>query len=258
MTRLFYWVRRIWFHFFPRKVGAYGRVKAEKPGAPPAPAPIGALPLPPGSWKSPRLKWGMLGNADLGDCVFAGAAHAAMAVAAFFKLKVTFLAEGVSKWYLNWNHGEDVGTIIPAFLNAWQTDTMTSKPFYGYGAAAPFRRVDPTNIDQVKSCIANFGAVLVGAELQRAQEDQFRRGQRWDYVPGSKVVGGHCVALTGFNDVGPHVVSWGKGFRATWAWVTNVCDEAYTGVFPAALAAQRFGANSLVTLDAYCADLGDL
>ena len=257
--KIVYLLRRAWFSVVRtrkapvdvrKRLGHYGRL----PSSISALGAVANLPAAPTSWTSPRLKWGMLGNDQYGDCVFAGSAHAVMAVAKFLKISVTFYAQGVTKWYLNWDRGQDVGVVMDGFLRTWQDDTETSKEFYGYGPAAPFSRVDPTNVDQVKSCIATFGAVLVGANLQQAQEDQFSKGQMWDYVPGSPSVGGHCVALTGFNSVGPYVVSWGKGFRATWAWVTNCCDEAYTAVFPAALEAQKYVAP-LPELDQYLSGL---
>jgi len=196
----------------------------------------------------------MLGNDTLGDCVFAALAHACMAIGWKLKTQPAFTRDQVVKWYLDWDKGSDSGAVIDGVLLKWRDDEFTNTSFYGYGVGGPFCKVDPTNVDEVCSAIATFGCVLLGAELQLAQEDQFRTGQRWYFVPGSPTVGGHCVVATGFNDVGPYIVTWGKGIRATWAWVTNVCDEAYTGVFPATLQAGRYIAP-LAALDRYCSGL---
>lgn len=228
LTTIYYWLRSVFFHFFPRKVGKYGRIR-------PSAAKIGtlrfSLPTPPTHWTCWRLKWLMLGNDEYGNCVYCAIAHAIMAVGASFKQTITFTRAAVVNAYLVLDDGQDNGVNIDEFLETWQTTSTGEDPF---GAAGPFVKLDPTNIPQMKAAIATFGWILYGVNLQEAQENQFNNGQKWSYVPGSPVVGGHGIFGGGFDrfNVGPYIVSWGKGFRAEWGFITNCADEAYTGILP--------------------------
>lgn len=252
LTAIFYLLRRLWFTVFPRKVGKKGWA----PTTTPTLSAGAVLPTAPASWTSPRLRWGYLGNDVYGDCVFAAIAHAIEAVGHFVKDTVNFTTAQVVKAYLAWDQGQDNGVYVDQLLNTWQTDERSNTALPPFGIGGPFIKLDPTNVAQLKSAIATFGWVMVGSNLQQAQEDQFSKGQKWDYVPGSIIVGGHAVCLVGYDkgNVGPYVVSWAKGFRATWAWVTNTCPEAYTGVLPPHLKAGKYVAT-LTELDAYCAAL---
>ncbi len=252
LTSLFYFVRKIWFSVFPRKVGLKGWTPTEKTrlGA------VGSLPAAPATWASPRMTWGMLGNDTYGDCVVAGICHAIMAVGKFVGQSYSFTATQAAAAYFAMTGGADSGLNPPGVFEEWEANTDPAEVKAIWPHSGPFVSLDPTNIEQLKSAIATFGWVGVGSNLQQAQEDQFSKGQKWDYVPGSPVVGGHFVVLTGFDKygVGPYTLSWAKGFRATWAWVTNTCPEAYTGVLPPVLTAGKYVAP-VATLDAYCSKL---
>ena len=252
LIKLWYLIRKVWFGAFPRTVG----LKGWAPSPTSALGAVGALPPAPATWKSPRLIWGNLGNNRYGDCVFAGIAHAIMAVGRFVKHDASFTDSQVVGAYMKWDNGKDTGVYTDQLLSAWQTDEALNTPLAPFGVGGPFVKLDPKNIAQMKAAIAAFGWVGVGSNLQQAQEDQFALGQRWAYVPGSPVVGGHFVVLTGYDKagVGPYTVTWGRGIRATWGWVTNTCDEAYTGVLPPHLFAERY-VVPLRKLDEYCARL---
>lgn len=253
LVSLYYLVRKVWFSVFPRKVGERGWAPAPSTTSLP---PVGALPPAPITWAAPRLSWGMLGNDKYGDCVFAAICHSIMAVGHFLKRTYVFGYNQVVNAYLAWDHGNDSGVVIDGLLFTWEQDETSNTPLAPFGIGGPFVKLDPTNVEELKSAIATFGWVMVGSQLQQAQEDQFSAGQRWDYVPGSKVVGGHAVCLLGYDKagVGPFIVSWGKGFRATWNWVTKTCPEAYTGVLPPHLASLKY-VEPLAKLDEYCSTL---
>lgn len=234
ILRIVYFLRGLYFRMLPRKVGRYGRVKLRQSDG--ILQLSQTLPVAPLSWTCWRLRWLMLGNDVYGDCVFAAIAHAIMAVGAALKHPFKFTRSAVVAGYLAWNKGQDNGVDIDQFLEAWQATSAGEAPF---GAGGPFVKIDPQNIAQVKSAIATFGWVLFGVNLQQAQENQFNQGQIWEYVPGSPVVGGHGIFAGGYDrwNVGPYVVSWGKGFRASWGFITNCADEAYTGILPPHVAA---------------------
>lgn len=260
---VYYFLRKIWFSAFPRKVGRYGYVATDKRLKAAA-----QLPAAPATWASPRLKWGMLGNgpgagnppADaegVGDCAVAGPLHAIMAAAAFLKLPVpSFTPVEAIDAYFSMTGGADSGLNPPGVFEEWEAGTLPGAAKSVFGDGGPFVNLDPTNVEQLKSAIATFGWVGIGVNLQEAQETQFSKGQMWDYVSGSKTVGGHFVVLTGFDKkgVGPYTISWAKGFRSTWSFVTNLAVEAYTGVLSPHLQAGKY-VLPLSDLDSYCSDL---
>ena len=264
MTNFYYFFRKIWFSVFPRKVGLKG-FNPTKTSALKAVAP---LPPAPATWASPRMKWYMLGNGPdpnnppayqngVGDCVVAGLCHALMAVGRFLRQSAeNFTATQAINAYFSMSGGVDSGLYPDGVLKEWEAGTLPAAAASIWGTSGSLVTLDPTNIEQIKAAIATFGWVGIGVSLQQAQEDQFGSGQRWDYVAGSPIVGGHFVVLTGFDKagVGPYTLSWAKGFRSTWAFVTNLASEAYTGVLPPVIQAGKY-VVPIATLDSYCSGL---
>jgi hypothetical protein len=262
LSDLFYFLRKIWFSVFPRVAGHKGFVAATKINL----KAVAELPPAPSSWGSPRIAWRMFGNGPdpanipefpngAGDCVVAGIFHAIMAVADYLGLPAGFTTPEAFAAYLALTGGKDTGLNPSTVLESWQAGTLpTAAQIFRNGG--PFVTLDPTNVQQMKDAIAAFGWVGIGVNLQQAQEDQFARGQIWKFVPGSPVVGGHFVILTGFDkyNVGPYTISWAKGFRSSWGFVTNTAVEAYTGILPPELAAGKYVA-SVDTLKRFCAQL---
>ncbi len=254
----YYLVRRVWFGLFPRTVGAKGYV--------PSGTPLGATPtLPPApvTWCSPRAKWGMLGNGPdpgnpsnhpngVGDCVVAGQVHAEIAVASYLGEPLPHpTTQAAVAAYFSMTGGADVGLNPAGVLEEWERGTLPAPAAAVFGPGGPFVRLDPTNVEQIKSAIATFGWVGIGVNLQRAQEIQFSRGQIWRPVRDSPIVGGHWVVLTGYDarNVGPYTLSWAKGFRSTWSFVTELAVEAYTGILPAVRQAGHY-VSDVATLEA--------
>ena len=252
LIRAYYWVRKLWFHFFPRKVGKHG---SEPATAPDLPTPT-SLPPAPKSWTSPRIQWQMLGNDTYGDCVVAGILHAIMAVAGRLKYPVSFTTAQADDAYFALTGGPDSGLNPPGVFEEWAQGTLPEPAKTLFGAGGPFVKIDPTNIQQMKNAIATFGWVGIWVNLQQAQENQFSNGQRWNYIPGSPPVGGHFVIFTGFDrfGVGPYTVSWAKGFRSTWSFATKLGVGAATGILPPELAAGKY-VLPIASLKSYCAQL---
>jgi hypothetical protein len=266
LTSLFYLVRKIYFSVFPRKVGAKGFVPSTGTNL----KAVSGLPPAPATWKSPRLKWLMLGNgpdptnppqysAGVGDCVVAGSLHAIMVVSYLLGLGWNFTATEAIKAYFSMTpNGADSGLNPPGVFEEWEAGSLPAPAAAVYGAkSGPLVTVNPQDPEQIKAAIALFGWVGIGVNLQQAQENQFSNGQKWDYVKGSPTVGGHFVILTGYDKagVGPYTVSWGKGFRSTWAFVTNLAVEAYTGILPPVVTAGGLDGVTVQGLTTYCSEL---
>lgn len=93
---------------------------------------------------------------------------------------------------------------------------------------AAFVEVNPANLDDVKRSIAACGLVYIGfnvpAYLMAAAPPPF-----WmlDDTGDNSIVGGHAIILTGYDDGGLDLISWGQAFRMTWKFFQRFVDEVY-------------------------------
>ncbi|MGH9917936.1 MAG: hypothetical protein ACRD6W_03550, partial [Nitrososphaerales archaeon] len=79
----------------------------------------------------------------------------------------------------------------------------------------------------------------------------------WKVVPGSKIVGDHCVVLTGYDQKTRRfdLITWGARIKATFDWVTTYCDEAYVVITPEVVATGEYGPLDLASLQSDLATL---
>ena len=88
-----------------------------------------------------------------------------------------------------------------------------------------FVEVDSRNVDDVKRTIYDCGVAYIGFQVP---SDVNFDNPVWDYDPATPMTNdGHAVVLAGYDADGAIVISWGKRFRMTWSFVTNVVDEVY-------------------------------
>jgi hypothetical protein len=172
-----------------------------------------------------------------GDCVVAGLAHS-LTIANFEEGKVTdpvASANTCVETYcqlLGCTTGElfddpedyDNGLDIASSLQAWNTSGLFGVKL---GALAP---VNYQNMNDVKSALYLGGVVVIGIQVQQAQEDQFPHTWRW--VPGSPILGGHCIILTGYTTAQKLFwgVTWGALIDMTEDFLVNAMDEAFAVV----------------------------
>ena len=159
-------------------------------------------------------------NGTFGDCVVAGWIHLAQAVAE--ENGGTYVVPSdpeIKTEYFHLTGGQDTGLVESAFLA-----TARSTPILG-SQADVFCPVDHTNLSEVKSAIYVFGSLFLGVTLPQSAENQFPGN--WTVVPGSPVVGGHCVLAIGQDLTGVYLVTWGRIIKATWEWFLTYVDEAY-------------------------------
>lgn len=121
-----------------------------------------------------------------------------------------------------------------------------------------FAKVDVSNQDELRAAIAYFGVVLLGVDLQVAQQSQTSRAL-WDYVPSDEW-GGHAVMCAGYNNPTDEfrVVTWGKAIHATERFMLHQLDEAWVVVWPEHLAHPAFleGVDVAALASAYTALTG--
>src|SRR6185312_10072653 len=178
--------------------------------------------------------WGMLGNDDFGDCVWAGAAHETML----------------------WNKeaGNTVGFSNKAVLGDYSTvtgfdprDPKNTDKGTDMQEAASFRRkkgvhdaagarhkivaylaLRPGDFDQLVLAMYLFGAVGIGFKFPTSAMAQFNAGKPWDVVAGAQLTGeGHYVPGVGRDKKGNLVVvSWGRLQLMTKSFYAKYNDES--------------------------------
>ena len=125
--------------------------------------------------------------------------------------------------------------------------------------ALGFAAVDFTNEAEVQAAIAIFGSVWIGFNVQQANEQQFSAGLPFDYVPGSRIVGGHSVLVGGYGTPGAGALGGDERF-ITWAAETSFTDafwsrevgECWAVIWPEHLGSRAFLAG--VDLAQFAAD----
>lgn len=105
-----------------------------------------------------------------------------------------------------------------------------------------FAKVDTSNLDEARAAISIFGSVLLGVNLETAQQNQTGNGL-WDYQPsgewgGHAVLAGRYTSASRGGDVA--VVTWAEIVATTDAFWTRQVDEAWVVVWPEHLGTVEF------------------
>ena len=88
-----------------------------------------------------------------------------------------------------------------------------------------FLEVDPRNSDDMKRTIFECGISYIGFPVP---SNVTYDNPVWDLDPKAQMTDeGHAVILAGYDAKGAIVVSWGRRYTMTWAFVSQVVDEAY-------------------------------
>jgi hypothetical protein len=191
------------------------------------------LPVPPANFGHYEIisNYGMLGNDQYGDCVWAGAGHETMMWCEEVGSTVSFTDKGVLS---------DYSKVTGFKPNDPSTDNGTDMQL-----AASYRRktgvVDAAgkrhkvvaylalvkgNLDQQISAAYLFGAVGIGIKFPKSAMDQFNAGKPWDVVAGSPIDGGHYIPLVGRSNGNLVVITWGKIQQMTPAFFKKYNDES--------------------------------
>lgn len=183
--------------------------------------------------------YGMLGNDQVGDCVFAGAAHETMIWGREANTVIEFNTEAVESDY----------SAVTGF-DPSQADPVTGENPTDQGtdvqAAASYRRrigivdsagrrhhigayvaLTPGDPDQLAAAAYIFGAVGIGLRVPAYAEDEFNAGKPWDVRHGNaRIVGGHYVPVVARRAGNFCVVTWGRVQEMTTMFYRRYCDEA--------------------------------
>jgi hypothetical protein len=119
----------------------------------------------------------------------------------------------------------DFGASCLDVLNYWRKNGIANHKIIAYAS------INVRNLPHIKVAIFLFGGIYLGINLPESAKKQ----DIWD-VPatgtqtGAGVAGswgGHCVCAIGYDDRYIYVISWGQMKKATWAFFSAYCQEAY-------------------------------
>ena len=184
--------------------------------------------------------WGMLGNDRYGDCVWAGAGHEhelwtreskTHADATFTDANVLAAYSAVTG-FTPTDPSTDRGTDMRAAANYRRTHGIVDTAGHTHKIGA-YVALGIGNLTHLDYAIYLFSAAGIGIQFPVSAMDQFRQGVPWDYVPGSKIEGGHYIVGTRKRPDGLYdVITWGKVQPATPRFLTHYMDEGLTYLAP--------------------------
>ena len=177
--------------------------------------------------------WDMLGNDRVGDCAEAGAIHLAQAQSANAGNPLHGTTEQALALYsaiTGYNPSDpssDQGTVLVDLLNYWQKNGIEMTDSSGktvLNRIVGYAALDITSVAQRRYAAYVFGGAYLGINCpQSAEQDT----SDWNYVPGSPILGGHCVVQVGEGALGGKTVSWGKVIPTTAEFYAQYLDEGY-------------------------------
>lgn len=194
----------------------------------------------------PVSELGMLGNDQVGDCVFAGSYHSVDVFEWNGQARTTNFtaAQVVADYatvtgYTPSNPNSDQGATLQEGLDWWM---KTGNGGYKIQAYA---QIDSSNLALVQSCIAAFGVVYAGFSVPQSAVQQFNSGQPWAVAGRSQIVGGHCVPLVAYDATSLSCITWAavqkmttqfyqRYFSETWVPISTDWLET-TGLTPSGL-----------------------
>lgn len=184
-------------------------------------------------WQMPidDTGWPMYLNDEIGDCTFAEVGHHIELVTGNASGKPVEVAdsdvlqgyEAVSG-YKPGDESTDTGCYIADVMAYWQKTGIAGHRILAYAS------IHPTNTTLVQQAIYLFGGVSIGLNVSQANEDQFNAGKPWDYVKGSRNLGGHCVLLGAYGPSTWRVITWGAEQAMTPAFWQHQVDEVWVPV----------------------------
>jgi hypothetical protein len=201
------------------------------------------LPAPPAEFGNESLfapkGWGMLGNDEWGDCVWAGAGHETMLLSKLGGAAADFTAQDVLSAY------ESVTGFRPSAGPPEHNPTdKGTQPRLAYGYRRATGIVDVTgkthkigaylklergNLEHVYQAVYLFEVVGIGFKFPEYAMRQFNEGEPWDVISGEEPDprDGHYVPCIGKRE-NIEVVTWGAVQQMTVPFFEAYCDEAWT------------------------------
>lgn len=223
----------------------------------------------PTSWSKPNFgygtyfkDWGMYGNDQVGDCVVASRAHltrlftavGAPATAKFTTDSVISEYSAVTGYVPgdeSTDNGTDMRTMCRYQKNTGLADADGNRHKIG-------AYVSVNGILEALQSVYVLGGVCIGFWVPESAMEQFDRGEIWDDVGDTNILGGHEVCGVGTMDWTQKitVVTWGKRQEMTKAFFEKYVDEQWSYVSSEILSAKGMWRG--LNVDQLSADLNVL
>lgn len=185
---------------------------------------------------------GMMLNNEIGDCTAAGAGHLIEVWSRYAGgAEITVPDAAVQRFYTECTgydgvpgDATDTGAVEQDVLTRWINQGF---PLDADGAQrqklVAFIEIDPRNPDDMRRAIYECGGVYFGITVPVSLEQQAL--DVWDVVPGDRPSGeAHCIVGAGYDSQTGRtkIISWGRRYDVTDAFLAQWCDEAYALVSP--------------------------
>ncbi|HEY1645216.1 MAG TPA: hypothetical protein VGF75_02410 [Candidatus Saccharimonadales bacterium] len=226
-----------------------------------------ALAPAPDVYSTPNLmtSLGEMLNTTYGDCAIAGPGHQVQ----YWTSKAgkqyiipdsdILLAYSAVGGYVPGNPSTDQGCVLVDVMDFWQTKGIGGHQIGGWASLTPpptmavhtsfwhqffgdifsKNKIGDSNdawITDMKNALYYFEGAVIGLQLP-AKLQGYTDKSAWDFVPDGSPDsqpgswGGHCVILIpGYDGTGCYVVSWGKVYWVTWAFLAAYMDEARVAI----------------------------
>jgi hypothetical protein len=177
------------------------------------------------------IQWGVLGNTQCGDCVFAGMSHQVMLLKAIEGARpyidpASVIADySAVTGYKPADPTTDTGATVVDGYTYWRDTGILkgsgiSNKIAGFVSCA----FDPQSLAEAAYL---FGTVGIGLNLPQSALDQFEDTMPWEPVDGSPTAGGHYVPIVGRNTRGYFLcVTWGRLQAMSPDFISKFADEA--------------------------------
>ena len=181
----------------------------------------------------PASKLSILGNDLWGCCTAAGALHLIQAQSYNAgKPLVPSTADALGLYSavtgFDQNAGPpgsnptDNGTALTDLLAHWKSAGVavggTTHKILGYAA------LDISSLQQMRYAAFTFGGLYLGIQCPDACQEHT---DNWNFAPGLKPEGGHCVIQAGEGSAGGKIGSWGMWIPASNEFLLGYVDEGY-------------------------------
>lgn len=182
-------------------------------------------------------RWGMLGNATAGNCVWAGAAHETMMWCAQVGVEVAFDDKAVLSDYsavtgydptqtdANGDNPTDRGTDMQVAASYRKRTGIVDASGKRHTIDA-YLGLTPGDVEEHLIAAYMFSAVGIGILFPQSAMQQFQYAEPWDVVPGSPVDGGHYVPQVARREDTWKVITWGRAQYMTDAFFRANNDES--------------------------------
>lgn len=207
-------------------------------------------------WGDAVQTWGMLGNDQAGDCVWAAAMHEAQQVSTYAGNPLNPTTEEAIKaysdatGYVQGDDSTDNGTFVMGAggaMELWHKNGITiGGKLNKCGAYLQIAQISPKEWMQA---IYYFGGIMLGINLPKSIITADQTPFLWN-DPGGPSAGGHEIWVNGYrpgaNGMRVYsLISWGARYTMTEDFMEKVFQEAVTVYNPISINARGVDASGL-------------